>query len=51
MDQIEKEHQVDLPQNLIDQEMLAMTKNLKPEDKEKHKSNNEKLAKSRIKLG
>jgi len=28
-----------------------MTKNLKPEDKEKHKSNNEKLAKSRIKLG
>jgi trigger factor len=31
--------------------MLAMTKNLKPEDKEKHKSNNEKLAKSRIKLG
>ena len=28
-----------------------MTKNLKPEDKEKYKSNNEKLAKSRIKLG
>ena len=28
-----------------------MTKNLKPEDKDKHKSNNEKLAKSRIKLG
>ena len=28
-----------------------MTKNLKPEDTEKHKSNNEKLAKSRIKLG
>jgi len=28
-----------------------MTKNLKPEDKEKHKINNEKLAKSRIKLG
>ena len=28
-----------------------MTKNLKPEDKEKHKLNNEKLAKSRIKLG
>ena len=51
LDQIEKEHQVDLPQNLIDHEMLAMTKNLKPEDKEKHKSNNEKLAKSRIKLG
>ena len=51
LDQIEKNHQVDLPQNLIDQEMSIMTKNLKPEDKEKHKLNNEKLAKSRIKLG
>ena len=51
LDQIEKNHQVDLPQNLIDQEILSMTQNLKPEDKDKHKSNNEKLAKSRIKLG
>ena len=51
LDQIEKTHEVDLPQNLIDQEILIMTKNLKPEDKEKHKYNNEKLAKSRIKLG
>ena len=51
LDQIEKNHQVDLPQNLIDQEILMMTKNLKPEEKDKHKSNNEKLAKSRIKLG
>ena len=51
LDQIEKNHQVVLPQNLIDQEISIMTKNLKPEDKEKHKSNNEKLAKSRIKLG
>ena len=51
LDQIEKNHQVDLPQNLIDQELSMMTQNLKPEDKEKHKSNNEKLAKSRIKLG
>ena len=51
LDQIEKNHEVDLPQNLIDQEVSMMTQNLKPEDKEKHKSNNEKLAKSRIKLG
>ncbi|MDC1157981.1 trigger factor [Pelagibacteraceae bacterium] len=51
LNQIEKNHQVDLPQNLIDQEISIMTKNLKPEDKEKHKLNNEKLAKSRIKLG
>ena len=51
LDQIEKNHQVDLPQNLIDQEISMMTKNLKPEEIDKHKSNNEKLAKSRIKLG
>ena len=51
LDQIEKSHQIDLPQNLIDQEISIMTQNLKPEEKEKHKTNNEKLAKSRIKLG
>ena len=51
LDQIEKNHQVDLPQNLIEQEISIMTQNLKPEEKEKHKTNNEKLAKSRIKLG
>ena len=51
LDQIEKNHQIDLPQNLIDQEISIMTKNLKLEDKEKHNLNNEKLAKSRIKLG
>ena len=51
LDQIEKNHQIDLPQNLIDQEISVITRNLKPEEKEKHKSNNEKLAKSRIKLG
>jgi len=38
-------------QNLIDQEVSIMTRNLKTEDKEKHKINNEKIAKSRIKLG
>ena len=51
LDQVEKNHQLDIPQNLIDQEIAAMTKNLKKEDKEKHKNNNEKIAKSRIKLG
>ena len=51
LDQIEKNHDVDLPQNLIDQEISIMTQNLKPEEKEKNKINNEKLAKSRIKLG
>ena len=51
LDQIEKNHEIDLPQNLIEQEISVMTQNLKPEEKEKYKLNNEKLAKSRIKLG
>ena len=51
LDQIEKMHDLDLPKNLVDQEIITMTKNIKPEDKEKHKVNNERIAKSRIKLG
>jgi len=51
LNQIEKDHQPDLPKNLIDQEVLIMTKSLKDEEKEKHKIKNEKIAKSRIKLG
>ena len=51
LDQIEKNYQIDLPQNLIDQEISLITKNLKSEEKEKYKEKNEKLAKSRIKLG
>ena len=51
LDQIDKNHQVDLPQNLIDQEISIMTQNLKSDEKEKHKTRNEKLAKSRIKIG
>ena len=51
LDQIEKNHQLDLPKNLIDQEILTMTQSLKNQEKEKYKTNNEKIAKSRIKLG
>ena len=51
LDQIEKNHELDLPKTLIDQEISNMTQNLKDEEKEKHKTNNEKIAKSRIKLG
>ena len=51
LDQIEKNNSLDLPQNLIDQELLSITKNLKQEDKDKNKQSNEKIAKSRIKLG
>ena len=51
LDQVEKSHKVDLPKNLIEQELNLITKNLKPEEKDKFKTNNEILAKSRIKLG
>ena len=51
LDQIAKNHQIEIPQNLIDQEISIMTQNLKKEEIEKHKLSNEKLAKSRIKLG
>ncbi|MBA1338959.1 MAG: trigger factor [Pelagibacterales bacterium] len=51
LDQIEKTHQVEIPQNLVEQELLIMTQSLKKEEKEKNKKNNEKLSKSRIKLG
>ena len=51
LDQLEKIHEVELPKNLIDQEIMLMTKNLKPEEKEKYKTDNVKLAESRIKLG
>ena len=51
LDQIEKNHELDLPKNLIDQEISIMTQSLKDEEKDKHKTNNEKIAKSRIKLG
>jgi trigger factor len=49
--QLEKNHHIEIPQNLIDQEILAITQSLKPEEKEKHKNKNKKIAESRIKLG
>ncbi len=51
LDQIDKSHQFELPNNLVEQEVLMITKNLKDEEKLKHKISNEKIAKSRIKLG
>ena len=51
LDQLEKYHNFDLPKNLVEYEVAAITQNLKKEDKDKHKESNEKLAKSRIKLG
>ena len=51
LDQIEKDHLIEIPQNLIDQEISTITQKSKKEEQEKNKLSNEKLAKSRIKLG
>ena len=51
LDQIEKLHKIELPKNLVDQEIYLMTQQLKADEKDKHKSKNLKIAESRIKLG
>ena len=51
LDQIDKLYKIELPKNLVEQEINSMTSSLKKEDIEKHKKENEKLAQSRIKLG
>ena len=51
LDQIEKLHKIELPKNLVEQELHTMTHSLKKEDVEKQKDKNLKIAESRIKLG
>ena len=51
LEQIEKLHSLELPPNLIDQELKLISQNLKKEDIEKNKVKNTNLAKSRIKTG
>ena len=51
LDQIEKLHKLELPKNLVEQEMRMMTQQVKKEEIEKYKSKNLKIAESRIKLG
>ena len=51
MNQIEKMHDVELPDNLIEQELAIISQGLKKEDMEKDKNEREKIAKKRIKLG
>jgi len=51
LDQIEKIHKVDLPDNLVQQELALISQALKKEEAEKNKKENEKVAKKRIKLG
>ena len=51
LDQIEKLHKVDLPNNLVQQELALISQRLKKEEFEKNKKESEKIAKKRIKLG
>ena len=51
LDQISKLHDINLPENLVQQELTLITQGLKKEDSEKNKKNNQKIAKKRIKLG
>ena len=51
LDQIEKLHKLDLPKNLVEQEIHLMTRQLKKEEIEKHRIKNLKIAESRIRLG
>ena len=51
LNQIEKIHEIELPDNLVEQELALITQGLKKEDLEKNKKESEKIAKKRIKLG
>ncbi len=51
LNQLEKLHDVDLPDNLVQQELALISQGLKKEEFEKNKKESEKIAKKRIKLG
>jgi len=51
LNQIDKLHDVELPDNLIQQEITLISQGLKKEEFEKNKKESEKIAKKRIKLG
>ena len=51
LNQIEKLHELSLPDSLVQQELALITQGLKKEDSEKNKKESEKIAKKRIKLG
>ena len=51
LNQIEKIHKVELPDNLVKQELSLISQGLKKEDIEKNSKESEAVAKKRIKLG
>ena len=51
LEQLEKLHDIELPNNLVEQELKLISQGLSDEDKEKNKIESKKTAKKRIKLG
>ena len=51
LEQLEKLHDIELPNNLVEQELKLISQGLSEEDKNKNKIKSEKTAKKRIKLG
>ena len=51
LEQIDKDYDIDLPQNLVEQEIKLLNQNLKKEELEKNEKENSKIAKTRIKTG
>ena len=51
LNQLEKMHEIKLPENLIEQELAIISQDLKKEDLENNKKEREDVAKKRIKLG
>mgnify|MGYP001255662291 CR=1 FL=1 len=51
LEQIEKEHNLELPENMVQEELKIISQNLKKDESEKNKKESEKIAKKRIKLG
>jgi len=51
LEQIGKLHNVEVPENLVQQEVALISQGLKKEEAEKNKKESEKIAKTRIKLG
>ena len=51
LNQIEKLHNIDLPNNLVQQELKLISQGLQKEDVKKNKNESEKIAKKRIKIG
>jgi len=51
LNQLEKMHDIELPENLVEQELKLISQGQPKEEIEKNKKENEKIAKKRIKLG